>query len=189
MRHKYETRGIVFSRAPLGEANVSIALLTPDLGLVRARAQGLRRPGAKLAASLTTLAESEVVLVHGKESWRVAGAILAENWFTRLHTAEARARAGRVTNLLLRLVASEVHDTALFSVVRGFFGALASLPEEMHEAAEVLAVLRSLAVLGFDAGVIPGEASMFTESLLAEVLKGRMQYIARINNGLAASGL
>src|SRR3989338_9216530 len=96
MRHKYETRGIVLSRSSLGEANAFITLLTPELGLVRARAQGLRRSGAKLAAALPTLAESSVVLVRGRDGWRLAGAVLEENWFARIQRAAARARAARV---------------------------------------------------------------------------------------------
>mgnify|MGYP001567250827 CR=1 FL=1 len=76
MRYKYETRGIVLSRAPSGEANAFITLITPELGLVRARAQGVRKPGAKLAAALATFAESSLVLVRGKEDWRIAGAVL-----------------------------------------------------------------------------------------------------------------
>lgn len=189
MRHKYETRGIVLSRSSLGEANAFITLLTPELGLVRARAQGLRRSGAKLAAALPTLAESSVVLVRGRDGWRLAGAVLEENWFARIQRAAARARAARVSGLLLRLVAGEAHDAALFPVMRGFFETLAELPEDAHEAAEVLAALRVLAALGLDAGEIPGEASAFTASLLATVTLERPSYIARINRGIVASGL
>ncbi|MDE1919605.1 MAG: recombination protein O N-terminal domain-containing protein, partial [Patescibacteria group bacterium] len=90
MRHKYETRGIVLSRAPAGETNALVTLLTPGLGIVRARAQGLRRSGAKLAAALATFAESEVVLVRGREGWRVTGAVLEENWFMKMGHADAR---------------------------------------------------------------------------------------------------
>lgn len=189
MRHKYETRGIVLSRTPLGEANVLITLLTPELGLVRARAQGLRKSGAKLSAALTTFAESDVVLVRGKESWRVAGAVLIENWFMRLGRAEARTRAARVCGLLLRLIAGEMHDPGPLPILRGFFNALTTLSEETHEAVEILAVLRILATLGLDEGEIPGKASTFTQPLLAEVLKNRTKYISRINHGLNASGL
>jgi len=189
MRHKYETHGIVLSRSPLGEANAFVTLLTPDLGLVRARAQGLRRPGAKLAAALTTFSESSLTLVRGKENWRVAGAVLEENWFVRLHHAAPRTRAARVCYLLLRLVAGEAHDPALFSIIRGFFDALVTLPENEHEAAEALAALRILSALGFDAGEIPGETSAFTTALLTEVAKDRTNYIARINHGITASGL
>jgi len=198
MRHKYETRGIVLSRSPLGEANVFVTLLTPDLGLVRARAQGLRRPGAKLAAALATFVESDVVLVRGKESWRLAGAVLQENWFIRLRHHTPRMRAARVSGLFLRLVAGEVPDPALFPIIRGFFDALAALPEDAHEAAEVLAALRILAALGFDAGEIPGSrtgtsegtpVSLFAPELLAEITKNRTSYITRINHGITSSGL
>ena len=189
MRHKYETRAIVLSRTPRGEANILVVLITQDVGLVRARAQGLRRSGAKLAHSLKTFSESSVVLVRVKESWRVAGAVLEEDWFARLGSIEPRARAGRICGLLLRLVAGEANDQKLFPIVRSFFNALAALPEASHESAEILAVLRILAALGFDKGGIPGKASAFTQPLLSEILKNRTSYIARINNGISASGL
>src|SRR5487761_2292548 len=123
MRHKYETRGIVLARSPLGEANAFVTVLTPELGLVRARAQGVRKSGAKLAAALATFAESSLVLVRGKEGWRVAGAVLEENWFMRIERAAARAAAARVSGLLTRLVAGEAHDPALYPVMKGFFEA------------------------------------------------------------------
>lgn len=185
MRHKYETRGIVLSRAPLGEANAFITLLTPELGLVRVRAQGIRVPGAKLAAALATFAESSVVLVRGREGWRLAGAVLEENWFKRLQCASARQRAARISGLLLRLIAGEAYDPTLFPIAIGFFRALSELPEHMHEAVEMLAALQILAALGLDVGDIPSDAS----TLFVAVAKERAQYIARINHGIVASGL
>ena len=188
MRHKYETRGLVLSRAHGGEANTFVTLLTSELGLVHARAQSLRKPGAKLAAALTTLAESEVVLVRGKEGWRVTGAVLDENWSVRLGVA-SRERVARVSSLLLRLIAGEVQDSGIFPIMKGFLGALAVLPDDLRDAAEVLVVLRTLAALGLDSGGIPGEPSAFTLPILAEVTENRKAYIARINTGIAASGL
>lgn len=189
MRHKYETRGIVLARTHVGEATTFVTLLTPELGLVYARAQSLRKPGAKLAHALTTFAESSLVLVRGKEGWRVAGAVLEEAWFTRIEQTKARETAGRVSSLLLRLVAGEIHDPRLFSIIVSFFEALSTLPEDEYESAEVLAAIRVLAVLGLDAGVIPGDISEFTPALLAIVGEARTSYIARINHGIEASGL
>lgn len=189
MRHKYETRGIVLSRAPAGEANAFVTLLTPELGLIRARAQGVRRPGAKLAAALTTFSESACVLVRGKEDWRVAGAILEEQWFARMRSNKARAPAIRISGLLLRLVAHEAHEPRLFPIIAGFFEALTSLSQDAYEAAEILAVLRVLAVLGLDAGEIPGAPSEFAPVLLEDIRISRGAYVARINRGIAASGL
>lgn len=189
MRHKYDTRGIVLSRAPSGEANAFVTILTPELGLVHARAQGVRNSGAKLSTALTTLAESSLVLVRGKDGWRVVGAILEEGWFAILGSFSSRKRAARLSGLLLRLVAGETRDPALFNIVRGFFEALSVLPEGLHEAAEVLVVLRVLSVLGLDAGEIPGDPNVFSKDILELIANKRTEHIARINRGIAASGL
>lgn len=181
MRHKYETHGIVLSRTSAGETNALVTVITPSLGLVRARAQGVRRSGAKLAAALTTFAESSLVLVRGREGWRVAGAVLEENWFAKMQSPSARVRAARVSGLLLRLVAGEEIDSVIFPILVNFFKALATLPEDTHEAIEMFAVLRILAALGLDKGDIPEDFS--------KILEKRTQYIARINNGIEASGL
>jgi len=173
----------------VGEANTFVTLLTPDLGLVQAQAQSLRKSGAKLAYSLTTLAESDVVLVRGKDGWRLAGAVLEENWFQKLQRPETRAAAARVSGLFLRLVAGEAQDVQLFILARAFISSLAELPADMHELAEILVVLRLLATLGLDSGDIPGDIQDFTPSVLSAVLDDRKTYIARINTGISASGL
>ena len=189
MRHKYETRGIVLSRSSIGEASMFVTILTPDLGLVRTLSQGVRKSGAKLSHALTTFAESDVVLVRGKDGWRLSGAVLVENWFARLGYAEPRAIAGRVSGLLLRLVAGETNDQKLFPVVRDFFSALVSLPIDVHESVEILAALRILAALGLDAGELPSSETAFDPKLLAEITRNRTSYISRINHGIDASGL
>ncbi len=189
MRHKYETRGITLARTSLGEANVLLAILTEDLGLVWARAQGLRKPGAKLAASLATFAESSLILVRGKEGWRVAGAVLERSWFAELGQADARRSAARVSGLLLRLVMGEGHPE-LFAVIIGFFAALAGISADDRDAAEALVVLRILAALGLNAGEIPGGVGGdYASEHLAAVAAGRPTFINRINRGIAASGL
>lgn len=189
MRHKYESRGIVFSRQPLGEANALVTVLTPHLGLIRARAQGVRKSGAKLAVALTTFAESELVLVRGKEGWRIAGAVLVEQWARRLEDATARARAVRVCGLLSRLLASEVRDADLFMTVQGFFDSLIHTPPELHEAAELLVVERALTLLGFAPPSTLDQTDRYTQEVLRLVEADRAGYISRINQGISASGL
>lgn len=189
MRSKYETRALVLSRTHVGEATTVVTLLTADLGLVHARAQSVRKSGAKLAHALTTFAESDVVLVRGKEGWRLSGAVLGENWFQKLPSPDTRAAAARVSGLLLRLVAGESQDAALLTIIRAFLEALTTLPADHLESAEILAVLRTLAALGLDSGEIPGDVSDFTPATLALVSQNRKQYIARINTGITASGL
>lgn len=191
MRHKYETRGIVLSRAPFGETHAQLALLTPDLGLIWARAAGLRRSGGKLAHALPTFAESDVTLVRGREGWRVTGAVLHENWFIHLGASDARQRAARVAGLLLRLAPGELPDRMPFSVMTDFFTVLADERDEVREGAEMLAAESLLVALGFaaDEGTRTEAMPRFSHENLARIASERDQYITRINRGIAASGL
>ena len=194
MRHKYATTALVLSRAPIGEASAFITLLTPDLGLIRARAQSVRKPGAKLAAALQTFSESDVIVVRGKDGWRLSGAILGRAWFSEL-SLPARLRAGRTTSLILRLVhgesIGEASAATLFNIFLDFLAALTTLENDVEaDAAECLAALRILRIIGVDAGDIPGgETGDYTPETLCPITANRSDYIVRINHGIAASGL
>ncbi len=188
MRPKYPVRGIVLTRYPAGEANVSLVLLTSEFGLVRVRAQGLRKEGAKLAPALQTLAECDAMLVRGKEGWRLSGAILAENWF-RILRPSARERAGRMAALILRLVHGESGDSALFDAYAGLLRALAELPSEQEDTAEVVAALAIVRSLGLDDGELPEGALAFEKDALEKLAPARRDLILRVNRGLKASGL
>lgn len=151
--------------------------------MLRARAEGLRKPGAKLAHALQTLDACEVTLVRGKEGWRLSGALLEERWFEKLDR-KGRERAGRVNGLLLRLVQGETNDTFLFSIFMRFLEALSGREEEGQDAVECFTALRILASLGLDAGTIPDDneyAPLEPEE--------RRTLVTRINRGITASGL
>lgn len=183
MRHKYVTEAIVLQRAPLAEAASLVTLLTSEFGLVRARAEGLRKQGAKLAHALQTLDACTVTLVRGKEAWRLSGALLDEHWFSRLDR-ESRLRAGRVSGLLLRLVHGEASDPRLFALFARFLALLPDLPEESRDTLEIETALRMLALLGLDAGPLP-EIDAY-EPLGEEE---RRALVTRVNRGILASGL
>ncbi|MCI0597622.1 recombination protein O N-terminal domain-containing protein [Candidatus Parcubacteria bacterium] len=186
MRARYDTEAIVLARSPLSEASALLHLLTPDFGLVRARAQGLRKSGAKLSCAAQTLAHTHALLVRGKEGWRLSGAVLIENKLAKL-SEPARLRAGRIASLFLRLVHGEIHDSKLFHVFSEFLDALPTLSEKDADAAECLAALRVLSVLGLCAGDIPSGA--YDSATLSTIHADRRSYIVRINHGIAASGL
>ncbi len=186
MRHKYSTPAIVLARYPIAEGSAACLLLTPELGLVRVRVQGVRASGAKLASALQTFSECDATLVRGREQWRLAGAVAVENWFRKI-PAGSRERAGRIAALLLRLVQGETADERLYRVFAGFLGSLAALPEHEHETAEALAALYILSALGLDAGELPDAESYGKAAFNA--LGERSSVIGRINRGIAASGL
>jgi DNA repair protein RecO len=188
MRQTYATQAFVLGKNVTSEASASIALLTPDFGVIRARAQGVRKPAAKMASALQTFARSDITLVRGKDGWRLTGAILVTNWAHTLQ-APARMRAGRIAELMQRLVRGERRDPELYALVENFIHTLPGYDEELQDAAECLAALRLLNMLGFDAGEIPGEPNDFSKETVTIASLNRKELIVRINNDLAVSGL
>lgn len=188
MRHKYSTRAIVLGRSPSGEESLSASLLTEDFGLIRARSQGARKIGAKMGAGLQTLSSSDVTLLRGRDGWRMAGAVPEVNWSRELD-GEGRLRAARVLELADRLIRGEHEDTELFCILDGFLRALPERSSEDQDALETLAVVRLLHALGLDAGDIYGGMGDFSDKAIEEAKLARVPLIARINRGIAASGL
>lgn len=183
MRHKYVTEALVLGRIPLKESAALITLLTEEFGVVRARAEGIRKPGAKLAHALQTFDRCTATLVRGKEGWRLSGAVLEENVFLTL-SRTARERASRVNGLLLRLIQGEVSDPALFPLFLQFIQTLQTGGEDAQDAAECFTALRLLSHLGLDAGTIPDDKGF--SPLTPEE---RRALVTRINRGISASGL
>ena len=178
----------MLGRSPLGEASSLVSLLTSELGLVRARAQGVRKPGAKLSAALTTLAQSDVILLRGKEGWRLSGAILAHDYFTDL-APDARERAGRVANLMLRLV-TDSGGGEIYELFKEYLEILPTLADEEQDAAETLAALYLLQDAGLDAGEqVPQTDGHFGNAAREYALAKRKDLITRVNRGIEASGL
>ncbi len=175
MRHKYLTRALVLSRTGVRESGVLLTLLTEELGLVRARAEGLRKPGAKLASALQTLSESDVTLVRGKETWRLSGALLVRDRFREL-TPAARTRAARFGGLLLRLMPHDSSDAVFYPLYMTFLESLLEGDDDVQDRAECVAALTLLVALGLDEGPVD-------DTLPRDVL------IRRINRGISASGL
>lgn len=188
MRHTYATRALILARRPHGEASAALTVLTPDLGLLVAKAQSIRKPCAKLAPALATFTESDVLLVRGNEYWRIAGALLSRQWQREL-TVSARVRASRVNALLMRLAPIEIADPGLFPIMSDFLQALTLEEDTLRDAAECLAVLRLLSVLGLDAGPLPSCTSAASAEALQQIAADRTNIIERINKGIAASGL
>lgn len=188
MRPRYNTHALVLARTALGEASVLLYLLTSEFGLVKARAQGLRKPGAKLSHALQTLREVEGILVRGKDGWRLSGASLIQNHAGTL-SLPARACAGRIAHLILRLMHGDSYDTAPFFILQGLLRALPALSDEERDAAECLAALRILSALGLDTGTYTDEEAAYEKTHLEPILKDRRAYIVRINRGIEASGL
>ena len=170
MRHKYETRGIVLSRAPCGRSKRICHASYADwvsCALAHRACVGLARNSPPRSRPLP---KATWCSCEGRRDWRIAGAVLKENWFLRMRTRYRTRARPRICGLLLRLVAGETRDPALFPIIHGFFEALSKLPEETHEAARNFS--RRFACSrrsGSTQGRFP--AAEFTPSVRAEIAK------------------
>jgi recombinational DNA repair protein (RecF pathway) len=188
MQHKYRTEALVLGRYPIKEHDAQVVLATEDFGVIRARVGGLRKSGSKMAAGLQTLAESNVALIRAKDGWRLAGAVVCTHWAEALPRA-ARSRFARLAELTQRLSHGEESEPRVYAELIAFARALSQLSEEAQDAAECLAALRILHILGHDAGELPGGFADYSETALTPFADDRKSYIARVNHGISVSGL
>lgn len=108
--HIYTTKGITLSYRPWREADRIYSILTRDLGLVRARALGVRKETSKLRGSLEPITLATVSLVRGKEHWRVTSVEMVKK-------VEPRPEILKPFALLEKLVQGEAAHPELFDAV------------------------------------------------------------------------
>ena len=176
--HVYNTRGFIVAARPRGEADKLFSILTPDLGLVRAVARGVRRERSRLRGFLIEQALVSVSLVRGKSSWRITTVGL-ERDVTRDLGGEEREVLARVASLIDKLIHGEEHVAELFNdLIEG----LELLPKSTPEVWEIWMVARVLYRLGYLAeGDVPVS--------LAEVEGKERDFVGVINRGIRSSGL
>ncbi|MDO8548374.1 MAG: recombination protein O N-terminal domain-containing protein [bacterium] len=209
--HKiFITDAIVLGKRFSGEATTTLALLTRDLGLLRASARSARVEKSKLRYGLQVLTKGRFSLVRGKNEWRLTSVSQVSREYISLPFLQPTAGIsrhlafGRISKLLLRLVAGEEHTPALYTSVIEGFSYLAAAQSETDadpsrrgeaeaEAIECVLVLRILAHLGYlpqRQELLPFVAdSLFSLELTAQAAKSRSLLIKVINESLGATGL
>jgi DNA repair protein RecO len=190
------TEGIVLEKRAVGEASVRVTLLTEELGLVRASARSTRVPQSKLKYGLETLTLARFCLVRGKYEWRLTGVELPQRAFAE--NSRSRTTAGRIAQLLLRLVTGEEPLPSLYKdVAEGFVllggkGDSLALEGVALESIEVVLVLRILAHLGYlprTEALQPFVEQEFSLDLSAKALESKALLVRTINESLKATGL
>ena len=150
MAHKIKTTAaLVLAAREAGDGTQILTLLTADLGLIFARAQGLRELKSKLRYSLQLFSLVNVSLVRGRETWRVTN---AEPQTSFAFADDSRLTlAARSASLLTRLVRGEEAHPELFAEYKNGLDFLArnSLPVEPLRIYELIWVLRLLHRLGY----------------------------------------
>jgi DNA repair protein RecO (recombination protein O) len=152
MHHIYHTNSLILSSRNRGEANRMLTLLTREMGLVHAAAQGIRLNKSKLRYALSDYAYAKVDLVRGKELWRVTSATPVESFSTIRRTPNGIKLLASISKLLRRLVQGEAefHESVFDDTLAAYRFLETGTPDaHTFEVVELVLVLRILKKLGY----------------------------------------
>lgn len=190
--HLYHTEGIVLGAKDTGESNRVYFILTRDLGLVGAVAQGVRELKSKLRGHLTLGCRARMTFVRGRDVWRLTSAEemgrIPAGDRTRLHAGL------RMAELVRRLVHGEERDAELYDEMGAALEFVCSpiFKEEYRTLVETVFAVRILARLGYgaeDEAVEAVLAAPWGVDLLALAQPQRNALVRMVNDALRASHL
>lgn len=146
----YRARGIILRTQKLGEADRIITLLSPELGVIRAAAKGVRRTRSKMGATLEPFMEVDAQILVGKSLHTITQAQLRNPYGQKLVADYAAYTAAHaMVETAERLTDSEADTIA--AQYRLLHGAIAALTRGELEPGTVLDsyLLRALATAGW----------------------------------------
>ncbi len=189
--HIYTTDGIILKTSPYGEANVLVYVLTRDLGLIMASAQGVRIAKSKLRSGLQEYSFVSASFVKGKNGWKLTNVSEKKNLFFE-YPQYARRVLAQVFFVLLKTITGELPHPEIFETVRSGFEFLKSLNEEQVKKFEILLVLRILHELGYVAQSSNTEkflvdSNVWNNELLSTAGEQKQTLVEVINRGLKES--
>lgn len=151
--HLYQTDAFIVGLYKINEANCSYFLFTKDLGLVEAKAQGVRLNKSKLRYALQGTSKTQVSLVRGKEQWRIVGAQEPTHYFLTLKDEPLKlALIERFLFLVRRLIQGEERNEKVYKTLQlaiNFLENTTPINKEDLHLLEIVVVARILAALGY----------------------------------------
>ena len=108
---------IVLKKKEVGETDRLYTLYTLEQGKVQLVAKGVRKSTAKLAGQLETLMQGLVIVVKGRGTGRIAGAVAEKNFLYLRTDVDILKRVLEVVNMFERLVEWDESDAELFQLL------------------------------------------------------------------------
>ena len=152
----YKSEGIVLGSSDFSEANKFIYIFTEEFGLISATAQSVRQIKSKLRSSLQKFSIVNLVLIRGRETWRITNTEFKQNLYYEFRQENKKLKVViNVLFLVKKLLAGEKHNEKLYKIIRktfSFFEKNNLNPSEIS-AFENILLIRILHNLGyFDVG-------------------------------------
>lgn len=191
MHHIYTTESFIIKREPLGESAYYI-ILTKDLGLLRARAQGIRGVQSKLKGTLQEFSLATISFVHGKTGWKITTALPNRNlWNELAGKTKVRKILTRISQAVTRLIAGQENNPEIFSIISSGLVFIAEHPDSA-DVVEPIIIVRLLHALGYVALTDQNKNLFehiddFKEEVLEIARRERISLIMAVNKGFKES--
>jgi DNA repair protein RecO len=185
---KYLTEGIILQIFDQGEAGKTLSVLTPDYGLIRLVATGVREMKSKMRGSFDVLNYGEWEFVEGKEVKRLVGVFLHESYFKKFLGEEnnkEREKVSKVLNFMNRIIVGETENENLYDIFMGGLDKVFDYRDKLEEF-EILWVIQILSALGYWE---VGDTDSFVEQNFAKVFMDKEKYVQKINESIKSTQL
>lgn len=186
----YTTPGFVLASYKTGEADKLLQIFTRDLGVVFAKATGIRKLESKLRGHIQDYNVGLFSMVHGKSGWKLTNGDVYDSKNGNLSIRQ-KASLSRIASLLKRLYVGEEPNEKLFESVINFFSHEMFLKEEKLGVFELVLGIHILGHLGYvgDDSIVSNIFAMGDEIDTELILKEKNKIISEINKALAGSHL
>lgn len=121
---------IVLKKKEVGETDRLYTLYTEEQGKVQLVAKGVRKSEAKLAGQLETLMQGLVIVVKGRGTGRIAGAVAEKNFLHLRTDVDILKRVLEAVNIFERLVEWDDPDAELFRLLSTYLALADGLAKE-----------------------------------------------------------
>lgn len=187
----YNTEAFVMSSYNSGEADKTYRLFTKDLGVITAKATGIRKVESRLRFFVQDFKYIDASLVKGKNYWRLVSARPIHD----LNSRKSLRTPSRIRSLQLvaKLAPAEEPITELFDelVAAYTFTSNTHPNTEDMESIEALLALKILHSLGYWSEAKGDEfiKSPFNESSISKIKQTKKSIIRELNKSLFATQL
>lgn len=189
MSHEiYTTKAFVISSENTGESDKTFFLFTKDLGLVRGRADGIRKLSSKLRFVLSDFAFCEVSFVAGKHGWKIVNSAPIHDFFPEISKSESKVK---VLRLLKKVCPQDEPDEFLFNEILNGFLYLEKNTETENKNLEALLLMKVLSRLGYwaDQERFDFVKNSFEKQTLETIEENKKEIIKELNKSLRATQL
>lgn len=194
MHHIYHTHGFILGSVGHGEANKTLVIYTRELGLVRARAQGIRLAKSKLRFGLQDFSYAKIDLVRGKDVWRVTSGSTVDSFPFARANRNTLLLIAQISKLIERLCNGEEANSRIFDeIIQAFY--LLDNPDIKKETCEsiemylVLRIVHNLGYVGDSDLLVKYLGDEFNKDQLDSILTEKGNILGHINKALRESQL